>query len=107
MGEENVQGEAQVSGQGRELPDIEPGRRYRFREYAEASGGRVNVGDPEDIHGVVARRPQGPGLRLELGTEKKAMLAEMGNEASEVMRQPLGLSIFKEQAKRNLAKTTK
>lgn len=66
----------------------------------------MNVGGPEDIHGVVARRPQGPGLRLELETEK-AMLAETGNEATEVMRQPLGLSIFKGQAKRNLAKTTK
>jgi len=54
---------------------------------------------------VVARRPQDPGLRLELGTEKKAMSAEMENEATGVMRQPLGLSVFKGQAKKNLTKT--
>lgn len=75
VGEGSVQGEAQGSGQGRGqwshlIQNQEGGA--GLGKMLKPGGDLVNVGGGDRGRpGVAARRPRDPGLRLELGTEKR------------------------------------
>lgn len=60
----------------------------------------VDVGGPEDIQGVAARRSQDPWSEAEAGDRNEGSVSSDGEtEATRVVRWPLGLSMFRGQSK--------